>query len=382
MLSALGIFVAHATDTFRNIVGVSDVVGLQLFSLPPVRCVLELDYMVAFSLTVSLPFILAAFSIVLGVGVVAVKVFRARRARSKGTRDDTSGEVYASGKAEFVAKLRVFTKGKAYLTPVLFILFLSYNTVAHAAASMFKCRPEVVDGFRYLAADMSVTCYKPLHVAGVVGAAIVTIGFNLGYPLLLLLVLRKKKETLSTTATAQQLGFLYQGYSLHRGVYWWESVVMVRKLSVIMVGTLIEDAWYQIILSICILGFALILQLQVRPYDNPVFNRLESAILSVLCVTQVISLVYLRTESLQSSDDGGQQGVDIAFTIFLLLLNLAIIVSLVLLTVATRVSLLQRLLRVDRKLFPLKWSDAESGVRSQVVTDSRMKREGKEDQDL
>jgi hypothetical protein len=43
-----------------------------------------------------------------------------------------------------------------------------------------------------------------------------------------------------------RFGFLYNGYSLDRNMYWWESVVMLRKLSIVLVGVLVSDPFDQV----------------------------------------------------------------------------------------------------------------------------------------
>ena len=38
----------------------------------------------------------------------------------------------------------------------------------------------------------------------------------------------------------------YNGYALDRHMYWWESVVMLRKLSIVLVGVLVSDPFDQV----------------------------------------------------------------------------------------------------------------------------------------
>lgn len=117
--------------------------------------------------------------------------------------------------------------------------------------------------------------------------------------------------------------FAYDGYDIDRGHYAWESVrgradrqllaarccvtavltrarwffaqvVMLRKLSVLMVAVLLQDAYLQTLAAIATVTFFLCLQLSYQPYQSKTFNQLETLALVSLFVTQVISVAYLR----------------------------------------------------------------------------------------
>ncbi|CAE7916129.1 unnamed protein product, partial [Symbiodinium sp. KB8] len=87
-----------------------------------------------------------------------------------------------------------------------------------------------------------------------------------------------------------------------------------------MVGSTVEDPWYQAIAGISIVGVALVLQAIVRPYDNRLYNQFETAVLSVLAVTQIVSVVYLRSETVSMTPDERLR-VDVVVTAVLVLLN-------------------------------------------------------------
>ena len=195
----------------------------------------------------------------------------------------------------FCHSWRKYMKEKRYISPAVFVLFLSYNTIATAAARMFQCRSEVIDGHRYLAADLAVTCYDSQHIGGMIAAAGMALLFNVGFPIGLVMFLRRHVDKLSNAAVMQQFGFLYQGYSLHRRRYGWEAVVLLRKFAIVMVASTLTDPWYQAIGGIGIVVTALLVQVTYKPYDDELFNRLECWVLAVLAATQVLSLVYLRS---------------------------------------------------------------------------------------
>ena len=69
---------------------------------------------------------------------------------------------------------------------------------------------------------------------------------------------------------------------------------MLRKLSVLMVAVLIQDAYLQTLAAIATVTFFLCLQLSYQPYQSKLFNRLEALALVSLFATQVVSVAYLR----------------------------------------------------------------------------------------
>jgi hypothetical protein len=65
------------------------------------------------------------------------------------------------------------------------------------------------------------------------------IGWGLGIPFFALIMLIKNKNVLNKIETKEKLGFLYNGYK--RELFFWEIVVMYRKIIVIFVGVFLES---------------------------------------------------------------------------------------------------------------------------------------------
>lgn len=150
--------------------------------------------------------------------------------------------------------------------------------------------PEPIAGQTYLLADLSINCgsegYKVLRF--VAGAVIVLFGF--GFPALFAYLLRRRKERLRHPNVFAKFGFLYDGYSIERGMYWFESIVMIRKAGIVMIGSIISDPWYQVAGAVVLLAISLMLQAQYQPYKKRVFNTLEQVCLLALVVTEMITL--------------------------------------------------------------------------------------------
>ena len=163
---------------------------------------------------------------------------------------------------------------------------------------MFNCMPYSIGGVTYLAQDLSVECYTPLHngFRGLAGLLIAF--FGAGFPLVFAFVLRRQRAQLADAAVFARLGFLYDGYALDRGAFAWESVVMVRKAVVVMIGSLVKDAYNQLFSSVTLLVLALLLQSFFQPYKTRFFNVVEGASLATVILTQMLSMFYLRADSL------------------------------------------------------------------------------------
>ena len=221
----------------------------------------------------------------------------------------------------FIRLLRDYWKRKEFLAPTVFLMFFFYNSMSATIATMFRCRPEVIDGKQFFATDMSVQCYTPAHVVGMIVTAAAALCFNIGFPLLLLLFLRKHSAHLTRSDIFSKFGFLYQGYSIKRRMYAWEVLVLIRKFAVVLAASSFQDPWYQAISGIAIVVVSLVLQVRFQPYDVKKFNRLEELVLTALVCTQVTTLIYLRSETV--SEDHANDAIlsDVIVTGILLLIN-------------------------------------------------------------
>jgi hypothetical protein len=122
---------------------------------------------------------------------------------------------------------------------------------------MFNCMPFSVGGTTYLAQDLSVSCYDQLHNGFRALAGLLIAFFGAGFPFLFAKLLNRHKDELQKPEVFARLGFLYDGYTVERGMYMWESVVMVRKAAVVMIGSLIKDEYRQIFAAVTLLVFSL-----------------------------------------------------------------------------------------------------------------------------
>ena len=197
--------------------------------------------------------------------------------------------------------------------------------------NVLRCRPEVFDDAQFLAADMSVKCYTSSHVVGIVFAVLVALVYNIGIPILLVWYLHRRRHSLTDPATVAKYGFIYSGYSVTRGRYWWEAVQLLKKFSLLVVAGVITDPWYQALAGIALLLASLLIHIYFVPYERPLFNLIETISIVVLLITQLGSLLYLRAEVMFPARSEGRKAANVIVTLVLASLNAGFIILLVIL---------------------------------------------------
>lgn len=100
-----------------------------------------------------------------------------------------------------------------------------------------------------------------------------------------------------------EFGLLYNGYKYTN--YWWEAVINLRKVFMILAVTIFstKGKLYQTIVLLFILSFALALQVAKEPFKDPKFNNIETFSL----VTALV-LVYGGYYLTSSTDDKSSEG--------------------------------------------------------------------------
>jgi hypothetical protein len=77
-----------------------------------------------------------------------------------------------------------FFSSQAWAAPVIFVLNASYSSLTTTSFGVFNCLPYEVAGATYLAQDLSVRCFDPLHNGFRALAGLLIAFFGIGFPLL------------------------------------------------------------------------------------------------------------------------------------------------------------------------------------------------------
>ena len=252
-----------------------------------------------------------------------------------------------------------FKPNRRMIAVMVLVMYSLFPSLVRSAASIFNCT-DLIEGRRYLVADLTVTCYEGWHAWYVVAATFFVVLFCIGIPFVFTVLVsfetcicrRNNKDDkykrlrclcrsradlpwgYRTSSIRERLGLLVFGYDTHRGalIMSWEALIgMPRKLLITLAGSLVRDPYLQIMLALLILIFSLTLQALVQPYESPVLNALDVGSLLVLIVTQVISILYLYLDSVDDSALPSwivRKHLELTTTALLFLVNAGVIVGL------------------------------------------------------
>ncbi|GIM05121.1 hypothetical protein Vretimale_9537, partial [Volvox reticuliferus] len=147
--------------------------------------------------------------------------------------------------------------------------------------------------------DYDLRCFKGSHlvltlVLAVPGLVLWCVGVPLGSALWLRH--NAARGRLNQPDFSDRYGFLYEDY--RRTTYYWESVIMARKLLVVgvMLATNSSEDIMQVLAVMGVVVIAGLLQLYVRPYTHARFNSLESTSLAATLIILYLCCFFLLSD--------------------------------------------------------------------------------------
>jgi hypothetical protein len=186
---------------------------------------------------------------------------------------------------------------KSIATLVL-IIFVLHPGLSKMMFLMFSCQ-EIKPGEFWLVSDLSLLCWSADHIRYILMVSVPSIAvWIFGLPTVCLFLLYKKRQELLTDHSIQlKFSFLYKGY--HTEWYFWEFVILYRKVAVVCASVFLSTVsiTVQALAVLAVLLISLFFQLQVRPFLNPLFNTLELKSILVSAVT-IYSGLFYQTESI------------------------------------------------------------------------------------
>jgi len=201
------------------------------------------------------------------------------------------------------------------------LLFLIHNKLTTELLRTFQCTEEPIGEYHLLEADLSLQCYDAKHMFFCAVAAIGIVLYTIGIPACGVFTLYYNRERLdSDEMFLQRFGWWYDGYDLSRGLWWWESVVVMRKVMLAATATLARTQDLQVLLASLTLTLCLCVQVAWNPYQNHTLNLLETGCIAVLYIIVTSTTAYNLYET--SATTAG------VLTVFLTLLCLSTLGSL------------------------------------------------------
>jgi hypothetical protein len=222
------------------------------------------------------------------------------------------------------------------LSLFLCMSFLFLPTWTHVAFSLFMCVPLDVETSlpyqanavgSFWAEDMSERCYtrQGHHMAWALGLGVpLLLLFCVGLPLGLFvwLWLSRRRGKLADDRFRSQFGFLYRTW--REEVCWWEAVVVLQTIVLVMVGTFgyALGPYYQALVITAALQTIVVLLLSVRPHASAAAGVVSTRSLWVLIATSLSAMTFLPYRNISPAP-----GYTIAMGVFVLLINLAFVLS-------------------------------------------------------
>lgn len=180
---------------------------------------------------------------------------------------------------------------------LVMILFIMHPSLTKAMFALYSCK-EIKPGELWLVADFSLRCWNTEHIRSILIVSIPGIVvWIIGLPVVCLLILYRLRRGLLDPMTQLKFSFLYKGY--HQKWYFWEFVILYRKVALVCAAVFLSTVaiMVQALSVLAVLLIALFFQLQIQPFNLPVFNRLELKSILVSSVTIYAGLFY-QTDSI------------------------------------------------------------------------------------
>ena len=196
---------------------------------------------------------------------------------------------------------------KRYLVvSIIITMVILHPTLTRQSLFLFMCTK--IEGKYYLRKDVQLECFTTQHYlysffVGLPGVLL----YVCGTPLLTLWVLFRRRHKLLSTGiagaeTRGTYGFLYRGYKL----YYWEIVIMSRKISMVIVAVfgLQASVETQALLALLVVVLASAAHVIAKPYSEQfvVLDHLETAGLITAFITLYFGMFFFTKDVEENHD--------------------------------------------------------------------------------
>lgn len=256
MISALRVYISteDAPVLAKTLIRYASLANYVSLDFQAIQCATTFDYYIRFGMYMAIP---PGAAIVPAIFLVSYAFFRRS---TTGKRIDFS---------------RI---GRITVTAVGVLLFFTHNSVVIQILRVWNCASSREGG--YLFEQPQIACNSPEHKQlRYIIAPIMGLLYGFGIPLAGVYALSQVRKTMASRRTLKYYGFMYDGFDVKNGKWWWESFIMLRKLLFVALGIVITQKNLQIILGTFTIFVVLVLHMQVRPFEDPYLNNLETVAL-------------------------------------------------------------------------------------------------------
>ena len=217
------------------------------------------------------------------------------------------------------------------LTTFALVTLTCYADICKMTLAMFGC-VDLGDGktsTRVLFTDFRIDCDGTYHKTWIKNlASPVLVFFLFFYPIYIIFnIMRGVKTDEKNKIFRFKFGYFFYAYK--RKFFFWDFVILARKLVLIFINSFFFSRitetipYYPIVLVLFMMSLAYILQVNIKPWQNNDFqliNKLEEFSLVVSNLSIILSLFFL-------SYTGSSDSLIIFLLIFMLLLNISFFIA-------------------------------------------------------
>jgi len=180
------------------------------------------------------------------------------------------------------------------LSSLMAVMWMTYQATVFHFMELLPCREFVVDTLgmtqSYLAVDLSVDCGSASYRSFRVGMGFLAFTYGFGVPLGFVL-----GHTLYTRQAHHSQITRFMLLGLRAQVWWWQGLVMLRKLLLITVVVFITEPPIDTYLFMWSLIIFLVTHVYVRPYVSKAHNHLETFGFAITICTCNLALLDLKS---------------------------------------------------------------------------------------
>lgn len=198
-------------------------------------------------------------------------------------------------------KMEALPYNRAISTLVI-LLFLVHPNIVEYMFNGFYCVD--IDGEQRIQEDLRVQCWQTEHqIFGFFVSMPSIIIWGLGIPFFAFTLLTRERDSLQRLSTKEKFGFLYNGYKVE--YYYWEIVIMYRKIGLIFIQVFISQngAITQAMIVLLVLIIFIVINLKKKPFMTVVLNDLESLSLITSMVTVYCGIFYISNTPTKYIED-------------------------------------------------------------------------------
>ena len=172
-------------------------------------------------------------------------------------------------------------------------LFLLYPHSCKVVFSSFSCKQIGEDGDFYLPYDLGVKCYEGRHLEFILIYCVpACLCYVVGLPLAVFYILKKNRAKLDDRAVKLRWGLFFRGFRRKR--FYWEVVVAIRKLMIVLIGVLQTSISLKSVMVLAALQFFIHFHTVLKPYpkNKKSLHNLEYSSLLCLFATMCFGMLY------------------------------------------------------------------------------------------